>query len=311
LTRVVCLLTTLTDPQGSNAQDTDPQGYNTQDIDDCQTMDVDVSDLTIQYPDVPDKETTITSLLPDAPAAPCTTEFTATLPFMSNCDEDLATSYGGGQDVECYCGAASVDADSSQLPSLPHYLLVNILLGDDFSITDNVWSVNVDGTAFSGDVGQCHESPTNDDPDESPSAPAGFLSAQLAPDEVCHLYGSPSAAAEVSSFETIVHHFLRHGGKVYKSGDTLVTKTWSPMTGTLGQATDDIMMFGAADDSLTVDPCSDSYHSCAVGFCPATTPIQPTTTEFCWYQETDGECQQGCLVYRQLEGTFLQYKRLV
>lgn len=284
LKRVVCLLSTLT--ATSDSAMPEDGSYNAQDIEDCQTMLVDVTHLSILYPSTPPLET-LTGLLPNAPMPPCD-DFSIALPVESTCEVDEG-SYGGGPPAQCYCAAASADPAEPLLPSLPHYLFVDPMIGNAFSVSGDTWSATVDGTTFTGVVAPCFEA----------VAPQDDVT------HTCHVYGSPSAAADAAGGETLLHHFMSHGGVVYKSGETVVrTLTWSPMTGTLGQDPQHISMFGTAESLGEGDHCPLGYMDCLADCCP------PAATGFCWHQPADGECRQGCLIY-QFPDDVLQYKQLV
>jgi len=288
VSRVVCLLETLS----GHTDDGDVSGAdNLAVIEDCKSKVIDVSHLVIIYPGVPARLE-----LPSLPVYPCDAEFLAgitpqpgcgdgtTVPVVHDADGNVvignmavdAGTYGGSMSAECSCNFDTSTHASTQ--NVPHYLLVDLQLPlASFSTIGNSWQYSLDSHSYTGFMSTCYSL--------SPSRVLNFGDEQATTE--CHTYASQQAEAESLSGETIVHHWLTHGGFAYKNanGDVIGVMVWSPMTGTLGQLTSHILTFSSPSVADPATACgADGFRLCNAG----TNTCPSGATGYCWVGTSAG-----------------------
>ena len=288
VTRVVCLLTTLTTVEDVSVDGDISSESNTAVIAACKDDAVDTTHLNIEYYDIPAPLT-----LPDLPEHPCSESFQdgitledalcgdgITIPNITDADGNPtnnvavdSTEYGGGVHAECFCNFNENSLASDQ--SLPHYLLLatEVNLGD-FVVDTTHWEYE---TVYTGLMSECSTLPASAD-----VRFAGTLAAKR-----CHMYGSGQAQSDASNAgsATAQDQLLSRGGFVYLDADsqTIGVLAWTSITATLtfNQAPERILTFAAPANVTVSEPCG------VEGFvpCPSSSVCPAGASHYCWSQE--------------------------
>jgi hypothetical protein len=294
LTRVICLLLTLTNEEDGVVSNADTEAR----IERCWTDFVDVSHLDIDYLDPPDMLT-----LPELPPLPCTADHEDhyNLGPPSAC-EALVELHNTQATSECTCLADEI-ADQSLI--LGHYLMVDPAL--DMVVAGGQWTVQVDGETYGGQMSAVNE------------RPGGFpeLSEQMLTDEQLTevdddgtandqytgpiakiAWAYPSMAANWEGAMSLGQRFASRGGMVFMSasGAVIDVRELASSSGPLGQPVSATLSFSAAEE-ITDEQ--------ATAACPNMHAVPEHSRyyaqgarEYCWVMGSSiAQCAEGCFIY--------------
>jgi hypothetical protein len=299
LTRVICLLLTLT-----NEEDGVVSSQETADrIDRCWNDDVDVSHLDIDYRDPPDMLS-----LPDLPPLPCTADYDdhyslgppAACTALVEIHNTQATS-------ECSCLADEV-ADQGLI--LGHYLMVDPAI--EMTVAGGLWSIVLDGETFGGQMSSeyaadftalseqmlTEEQMTPTEDDGSPNDQYTGMIAKIG-------WAYPSQAANFNDDMSLAQRFAARGGMVFLNSDGAVidVRELASSSGPLGQPVSATLSFSSAEE------ITDEQVSTA---CPQMHSVPENTQyyaqgarDYCWTMgATAGlaQCTNGCFIYNMVYG---------
>jgi len=298
LTRVICLLLTLTNEEDGvvSSQETANR------IDRCWSDDVDVSHLDIDYRDPPDMLT-----LPDLPPLPCTAEHEDQyrLGPPAACAA-LVELHGTGATSECSCLADEV-ADQSLI--LGHYLMVDPAI--EMTVAGGLWSIELDGQTYGGQMSSeyaadftalseqmlTEEQLTPTEDDGSPNDQYTGMIARIA-------WAYPSQAADWMEDLSLAQRFAARGGMVFMNSDGAVIdiRELASASGPLGQPVSATLSFSSAEE------ITDEQVAAA---CPQLHAVPETSQyysqgarEYCWTMGYAGltQCTNGCFIYNMVYG---------
>lgn len=298
LTRVICLLLSLTVGQGEagavSAEDNQAR------IQLCWDQEVDTSHLDIEYLPPPDMLG-----LPVLPPWPCDADYLHSDPIFSPpaaCTALIAT-HGSLAETACVCTANNISEPDF---SLGHYLMVDPAIQVTVSNAQTTWSTTLsDGTVFSGAMSQIHREPmpaltdaffTEDEMEESDVAIAG----------VAWAYGSPEHSSGASTLE---QRFAANGGLLFvnQNDEVVQVRQLAPSSTSLNQDVAAYLSF-APQQELSVEQfaagcptpqdVTDSWHS-SLG-----------ARQYCWIK-SGGDiqggngglamCNDGCFAYKMAD----------
>jgi len=296
LTRVICLLLTLTNPDDGAAS----SASNAALIESCYTNDVDTSHLDIEYRPPPDMLD-----LPTLPPLPCGNDVVED-PIYSPpavC-ATLITQHNTAATAVCPCPDA--EAISSPSLELGHYLMINPSVSVSVQNTLSQWTATMsDGTIHQGSISPIHTG-------AMPALTSGFFTDEEVADtdtangganggiaSAAWAYGSPSAASGSMSLE---ERFALNGGMVYMdSANTVIAvRELQSASSSLGQDVSAYMAFEPAKDvdTPTYETACPSPQEVVDGW-----HLYLGATHYCWTQNSavsgDGwSCADGCFVYK-------------
>jgi len=307
LTRVICLLMTLTNPDDGAASSDETAAA----IAACQPLDavtglgshVDTSHLDIEYHTLPDPLG-----LPDLPVNPCTDSFIEMAYAGTPTCAPYDTDYDHGVVTECTCFAAEPAIPVSGFPhELGPFLLFDTGFSFDaegFQLINNGqdWSVQVDssGSSYTGRLSMF----------AAVTLPALDEAFGVSVAQVAWAYPDPQGTAEMIALhgvdytETMQQRFLRTGGYVYlnAAGVPVALKEISPSaTNSLAQNPELTLYFG--DPQIITE--AQALAACPRGYNQVTLSsiIEGGGEAYCWnFDATLDLCPAGCFLYRTTSG---------
>jgi len=296
LTRVICLLLTLTNPDDGAAS----SASNAALIESCYTNDVDTSHLDIEYRPPPDMLD-----LPTLPPLPCGSDVVEDPIYgpPAVCAA-LITQHNTAATAVCPCPDA--EAISSPSLELGHYLMINPSVSVSVQNTLSQWTATMsDGTIHQGSISPIHTG-------AMPALTSGFFTDEEVADtdtangganggiaSAAWAYGSPSAASGSMSLE---ERFALNGGMVYMdSANTVIAvRELQSASSSLGQDVSAYMAFepGKEVDTALYETACPSPQEVVDGW-----HLYLGATHYCWTQNSavsgDGwSCADGCFVYK-------------
>jgi len=296
LTRVICLLLTLTNPDDGAAS----SASNAALIESCYTNDVDTSHLDIEYRPPPDMLD-----LPTLPPLPCGSDVVEDPIYgpPAVC-ATLITQHNTAATAVCPCPDA--EAISSPSLELGHYLMINPSVSVSVQNTLSQWTATMsDGTIHQGSISPIHTG-------AMPALTSGFFTDEEVADtdtangganggiaSAAWAYGSPSAASGSMSLE---ERFALNGGMVYMdSANTVIAvRELQSASSSLGQDVSAYMAFepGKEVDTALYETACPSPQEVVDGW-----HLYLGATHYCWTQNSavsgDGwSCADGCFVYK-------------
>lgn len=299
LTRVICLLLTLTNEEDGVVSNGETEAR----IQRCWDDEVDVSHLDIDYLDPPTMLT-----LPTLPPLPCTAEHEEhyDLGPPAACAA-LVELHNTQSTSECSCLADEI-ADQRLL--LGHYLLVDPALS--MTATGNTWEVQMDSDTFTGVLSNSftldtatserfsNEILTDDqmqefEADGSENEDYTGLIARIA-------WAYPSSTASFNGAMSLGQRFAARGGLVFMNSDGVVidVRELASSTGTLGQPVANTLSFA------TAQPVTDQQQETACTLQdvdPNSRYGQMGAIKYCWVMGgAIPECAHGCFIYELITG---------
>ena len=300
LTRVICLLLTLTNENNGVVSNSDTEAR----IQACWDDEVDTSHLDIDYLDPPDMLS-----LPELPPYPCTADYDdhynlgppAACAALVEIHNTHATS-------ECSCSADEV-VDAGLI--LGHYLMVDPAL--EMTVAGGQWTIQMDGVTYGG---QLSSEFTSDFPALSQ---AMMTDEQLDPAEedyvgpigrIAWAYPSEAVALAVDGPMDLGQRFASRGGMVFMSasGEVIDVRELASVSaaaftsdGALGQPVSATLSFSSAEE------ITDEQAEAA---CPSMHAVVDTSRyyalgarEYCWAMGTSvAQCANGCFIYNMVNG---------
>jgi hypothetical protein len=292
LTRVICLLLTLT-----NEEDGVTSGPETEArIQRCWDDEVDISHLDIDYLDPPPMLS-----LPELPPYPCTADYDDhySLGPPAACTA-LVEIHNTGATSECSCSANQIP---DQELMLGHFLLVDPAI--PLMVAGNQWSVDMDGTTFSGQLSAIHDgdftslsaamltdeqlTPLEDDgsPNEDYTGPIAKIA-----------WAYASQAADWTGAISLGQRFASRGGMVFMDSNfgVIEVRELASASGTLGQPVANTLSFSAAQEITDAQ---------AAQACPSLEAVPDWSSyssqganNYCWVMGgTLSQCTNGCFIY--------------
>lgn len=295
LTRVICLLLTLTNEEDGVVSNAETEAR----IQRCWDDEVDVSHLDIDYLDPPDMLS-----LPELPPLPCTAEHRDH--YHSDPPAECAALielHNTGSNSECSCLA---DELADQTLMLGHYLMI------DPSIVVNVvggsqWQIQMDGVTYAGQLSTIHTgtfpvlsenmlteeqlTPTEDDgtPNEDYTGPITGIA-----------WAYPSMTANWEGAMSLAQRFASRGGMVFLNSQSQVVEVreLASSSGPLGQPVTATLSFSSAEeitDAQVQAACPNGLHQV-----PETSRYYTQGgREYCWVMTNEiSQCAQGCFIYQ-------------
>jgi len=304
LTRVICLLLSLTVGQGEAGAVSD--ATNQQRIQLCWDEEVDVSHLDIDYPDPPDMLD-----LPVLPYRPCDANFSVDWPQVlipAEC-EALEDEHGNGADSNCVCNAPVITQPEL---ALGHFLMVDPAIQVSIANAETTWSTTfADGTVHTGPLSAIHR-------ENMPAITEAFFTEDEQTEEganvnvagVAWAYGSPDFAEDAASLE---HRFASQGGLLFVNSDdeVVAVRGITPSATTLNQNVVAYLSFATAHN-LTDTQFAEA--------CPTPQPVVDSVQrdrgarQYCWVkgavqlaEPPTALCQEGCFAYELANGRKLVF----
>jgi len=298
LTRVICLLLTLTNEEDGVVSNSETEAR----IQRCWDDEVDVSHLDIDYRDPPDMLS-----LPDLPPLPCTAEhedhYDSKPPAAC---EALIEMHGTQSTSECNCLADEL-ADQSLV--LGHYLMIDPAIA--MNVAGGQWTINIDGETYGGPMSQIHVG-------QFP----GLTSAMLTDEQLDEFeddgsvnedytgpisgiaWAYPSLAANWEGPMSLGQRFSSRGGMVFLNagGQVIEVRELASSSGPLGQPVAATLSFASAQEVTDAQ---------AEAACPAGLHQVPENSryhaqggrEYCWVMSSDiSQCANGCFIYSIADG---------
>jgi hypothetical protein len=297
LTRVICLLLTLTNEEDGVVSNDETAAR----IERCWTDFVDVSHLDIDYLDPPPMLS-----LPDLPPLPCTADYDdhynlgppAACTALVELHNTQATS-------ECSCLA---DEIAEQGLILGHYLMVDPAL--DMNVAGGQWTIQVDGETFGGQMSAEHaadfqalseqmlteEQLTATDDDGTANDQYTGPIARIA-------WAYPSQAANWDGAMSLGQRFASRGGMVFLSstGAVIDVRELASSSGPLGQPVSATLSFSAAEeitDEQATSACP-NMHDVA----ESSRYFAQGARQYCWVMGSSlAQCSNGCFIYNMVYG---------
>jgi len=303
LTRVICLLLTLANPEDGETSSEATAAL----IESCYTLDVDTSHLNIEYLPAPEM-----GVLPEVPELPCDvgnppTNFGPEDPIYSPpavCAALHLEVIVANSDHTCPCP----DQMAIAMPAfeLDHYLLVNPSISVSVQNSNEWTSVMPDGSTHIGAISAIHNG-------AMPTLTSGFFTdEEIADTDTANgganggiassawAYGSGDAVASVGV--GLEERFGQNGGMLYmdSAGIVIATRELVPASSSLGQDPSAYMSFQLAQEVDTA-----LYETA----CPSQQQVTDVrhlylgATHFCWTQNSavagaGWSCANGCFVYK-------------
>jgi len=300
LTRVICLLLTLTNPDDGAASSSENAAL----IDSCYTNDVDTSHLDIEYRPAPDMLD-----LPVLPPLPCGNDVVEDPIYgpPAVCAA-LITQHNTAATATCPCP----DAEAISTPSLElgHYLMINPSVSVSVQDTLSQWTATMsDGTIHQGSISPIHigampaltsgfftDEEVADTDTANGGANGGIASAAWAYRQ--RELGSSAASGSMS----LEARFALNGGMLYmdSAGTVIAVRELQSASSSLGQDVSAYMAFEPAKDvdTPTYETACPSPQEVVDGW-----HLYLGATHYCWTQNSavsgDGwSCANGCFVYK-------------
>jgi hypothetical protein len=292
LTRVVCLLLTLTNEEDGVTSNGETEAR----IQRCWDDEVDVSHLNIVYRDPPDMLT-----LPELPPLPCTADYDdhyhlgppAACAALVELHNTQATSV-------CSCLADEV-ADQTLI--LGHYLMIDPAV--PLTAAGGSWNLVMEDQTFGGQLSSVHEGTfptltgdmlTEDQLDESDDDYTGPI-AKIA-------WAYPSMAADWAGEMTLGQRFASRGGLVFLNADNVVVavRELASASGTLGQPVTATLSFSSAEeitDEQAAAACPNGLQQVSAN----SRYYAQGAREYCWVMSSSlAQCTNGCFIYEMVSG---------
>jgi len=304
LTRVICLLLTLANPEDGETSSEATAAL----IESCYTLDVDTSHLNIEYLPAPEM-----GVLPEVvPPLPCDADNAPTLfgpedPIYSPpavCAALYEEHIEPNNDHRCPCP----EQEAIVMPAfeLDHYLMVNPSISVSVQNSNEWTSVMPDGSTHIGAISAIHNG-------AMPTLTSGFFTdEEIADTDTANgganggiassawAYGSGNAVASVGL--GLEERFGQNGGMLYmdSAGSVIAARELVPASSSLGQDTSAYMSFQLAkevDTALYETACPSQQQVTDVRH------LYLGATHFCWTQNsavagTGWSCANGCFVYK-------------
>lgn len=297
LTRVICLLLTLTNEESGVVSNSETEAR----IQRCWDDEVDVSHLDIDYLEPPDMLS-----LPELPPYPCTAEYDDhyDLGPPAAC-EALVEIHNTQATSECSCLADEV---AEQGLILGHYLMVDPAVA--MTVAGGQWTIQMDGVTYGGQMSSEYTSdfpalseamltdeqlePTEDDGsvNEDYTGPIGKIA-----------WAYPSQAAAWEGPMSLGQRFASRGGMVFMSasGEVIDVRELASSSGPLGQPVSATLSFSSAEE------ITDEQAEAA---CPSMHAVLDTTRyyaqgarQYCWVMGSSlAQCANGCFIYNMVYG---------
>jgi len=299
LTRVICLLLTLTNEEDGVVSSAETEAR----IQRCWDDEVDVSHLDIDYLDPPDMLT-----LPDLPPLPCTVEHQdhyQTSPPAA-CTALIEMHHTGSTSV-CSCLA---DELSDQQLVLGHYLMIDPAIA--VTAAGGTWSVSIDGETYGGQMSTIHTGTFTDltadmltDEQMEPLEDDGTPNEDYTGPITGIAWAYPSQAATFEGSMSLAQRFASRGGMLFLNGEGQVieVRELASSSGALGQPVSTTLSFSSAEEITAADVTS---------ACPTGMHAVPEDSryyaqgarQYCWAMN-DGisQCSQGCFIYELVDET--------
>jgi len=294
LTRVICLLLTLTNEEDGVVSNGETEAR----IQRCWDDEVDVSHLDIDYLDPPPMLT-----LPTLPPLPCTAEHEEhyNLGPPAACAA-LVELHNTQSDSECSCLA---DELADQRLILGHYLLVDPAI--PMTVSDGQWTVDMDGATYQGQMSETHMLDA--------ATSQSFSNQMLTDDQMQELesdgtpnedytglisairWAYPSGQADWSGAMSLGQRFASRGGMVFlnSAGEVIDVRELASSSGTLGQPVSNTLSFSSAE------VISDEQQQSACTMHPVESTSnygQMGALNYCWVMSnTLSQCTNGCFIY--------------
>jgi len=299
LTRVICLLLTLT-----NEEDGVASSQETADrIDRCWNDDVDVSHLDIDYMDPPDMLS-----LPELPPLPCTADYDDHYdlgpPAACTALVDLHNTHATS---ECSCLA---DEIAEQGLILGHYLMVDPAI--EMSVAGGQWQITMDGVTYGGQLSSEHAQDFTylseqmlTEEQTTPLEDDGSANDQYTGNIAKIAWAYPSQAADWTGAMSLAQRFASRGGMVFMNSDGVVidVRELASSSGPLGQPVSATLSFSSAEE------VTDEQAEAA---CPQMHPVPENTQyhaqgarQYCWVMGSGSglaQCTEGCFIYSMVYG---------
>jgi len=297
LTRVICLLLTLTNEEDGVVSNEETQAR----IERCWTDDVDTTHLDIDYRDPPDMLT-----LPELPPLPCEADHIGGVIIGPPAEcAALITEHNTQSSSVCSCLA---DELSDQGLMLGHYLLVDPAV--EITVMDNEWTVQEEDMMFAGQISVVHQQDftqlssqmlTNAELDPTSDEYTGPIT------QIAWAYASQQVSTQGGSSSSLAQRFREHGGMLFMNaeGRVIDVRELASSSGALGQPVSSTLSFSSAE--AITDEQADSVCPAAQG------AMQPVTNsrhaaqgalKYCWVMGglTLPQCSNGCFVYETVTG---------
>lgn len=285
LTRVICLLLSLTVGQGEAGAVSSED--NQARIQLCWDQEVDTSHLDIEYPPPPPFVHG-----PELPAQPCDANYIADNPILRPpvACEPVINMYGNTATSECTCNGDNITEPEF---SLGHFLMIDPAIQITVSNAATTWSTTLsDGTVFSGAMSPIHREAmpqltnaffTEDEMEESDVDIAG----------VAWAYGSSEATEGPATLE---QRFAANGGLLFvnQNDEVVQVRQLAPSSTSLNQDVAAYLSFG-----LQQEISAQQFASA----CPAPQEVTDAwyaglgARQYCWTKGGLDMCQDGCFAY--------------
>jgi len=298
LTRVICLLLTLTNEEDGVVSNSDTEAR----IERCWTDFVDVSHLDIDYLDPPNMLS-----LPTLPPLPCTADYDdhydlgppAACTALVAIHNTMATS-------ECSCLADEV---AEQGLMLGHYLMVDPAV--DMTVAGGQWTIQMDDETFGGQMSALHSQDFTALSDQmltdeqlTPLEDDGTANDQYTGPIASIGWAYPSQAADWSGAMSLGQRFASRGGMVFlsSSGAVIDVRELASSSGPLGQPVSATLSFSSAEE------VTDEQAEAA---CPTMHTVGENSRyyaqgarQYCWVMgsTTLAQCTNGCFIYSTTYG---------
>jgi len=291
LTRVICLLLSLTVAQGETGAVSSED--NQARIQLCWDQEVDTSHLDILYMDPPEM-----LHLPVLPPWPCDTDYLDSDPIFSPpvaCTGLIATH---GSLAELTCACTEIEIAEREF-SLGHLLMIDPAIQIAVGNAGTTWSTTLtDGTVFSGAVSPIHREAmpqltnaffTEDEMAESDVDIAG----------VAWAYGS---SEPTTGAVTLEQRFAANGGLLFvnQNDEVVQVRQLQPSSTALNQDVAAYLSF-APHQALTVEQFAAA--------CPTPQAVTENqyialgAAEYCWIKSGLDMCQDGCFAFKMADDT--------
>jgi len=295
LTRVICLLLSLTVGQGEagvvSSEDNQAR------IQLCWDQEVDTSHLDILYPDPPPY-----IARPEMPPQPCDADYTDTNPIFSPpaaCTA-LINTHGSIAESECTCHNPNATEPDF---SLGHFLMIDPAIQITVSNAATTWSTTLsDGTVYSGAMSPVHREAmpeltnaffTEDEMAESDVDIAG----------VAWAYGSSETPEGPA---TLDQKFAANGGLLFvnQNDEVVQVRQLHPSSTSLNQDVAAYLSF-APHQAISVEQFASA--------CPVPQEVTDGMNyalgarQYCWIKSGLAVCQDGCFAYKMADDSRLVF----
>lgn len=303
VTRVICLLLTLTNTEDGSAASAE----NTAMIQACYDLPVDTTHLDIEYLPPPDMVT-----IPDIGPLPCAADTVHDDIYGVPPVCDIAITNGHMTAATAVCPCLDLVAPTSPTLELGHYLLVDPSITITIPTGQAQWQSVIGDVTYVGPISALHT-------ESMPALTSGFFTEDEITDldaanggiaSVAFAYGSPSYVANGADGlplpMNIEQRFARNGGMIYmdSAGAVIAIRELASSRSPLAQDATAYMSFEPARTLTEAEFTS----SCSGGGLDVTDgwQIHLGAEKYCWNQGSlagDGwTCTAGCFVYKMAYG---------